>query len=125
MRKILLKGKIFMNDCIFCKIVAGQLPGKTVFENDELIVLEDLHPKAPTHLLVIPKRHISTINDCANQDDRLLGQMILTAKKLAVDGGLSEFGYRLIFNVNEGGGQAVYHIHLHMLGGRQMAWPPG
>lgn len=114
-----------MNDCLFCKIVAGQLPGNIVFENDELIVLEDIHPKAPTHLLVIPKRHISTINDCDTQDERLLGQMILTAKKLAVDGGLSEFGYRLIFNVNEGGGQAVYHIHLHMLGGRQMAWPPG
>lgn len=114
-----------MSDCIFCKIIAGEVPGKVVFENDDIMALHDLHPKAPTHLLIIPKRHIATIDDCNDNDAMLLGQMILTAKKLAAEGGLSDFGYRLIFNVNAGGGQAVYHIHLHVLGGRQMTWPPG
>ena len=114
-----------MNDCIFCKIAAGEIPANVVFENDNVMVFHDLQPQAPTHLLIIPKRHIATINDCVDEDERLLGQMILTAKAMAASHDLSESGYRLIFNVNAGGGQAVYHIHLHLLGGRQMTWPPG
>ena len=114
-----------MNDCIFCKIAAGEIPANVVFENDNVMVFHDLQPQAPTHLLIIPKRHIATINDCVDEDERLLGQMTLTAKAMAASHDLSESGYRLIFNVNAGGGQAVYHIHLHLLGGRQMTWPPG
>ena len=125
MRKIPLKGKTIMNDCIFCKIAAGEIPANVVLENDNVMVFHDLQPQAPTHLLIIPKRHIATINDCVDEDERLLGQMTLTAKAMAASHDLSESGYRLIFNVNAGGGQAVYHIHLHLLGGRQMTWPPG
>jgi len=112
-------------NCLFCKIAQAEIPATVVFEDDELMAFRDINPQAPTHLLVIPKRHIATINDCNDQDEQLLGSMILRAKKLAQAEGLSEDGYRLIFNINSGGGQEVYHIHLHLLGGRQMTWPPG
>jgi histidine triad (HIT) family protein len=114
-----------MSDCLFCNIVAGKIPATAVFEDDEMIAIHDLHPQAPTHLLIIPKRHIATINDCDSQDDGLLGRMILVAKTRAAQINLSTAGYRLVFNVNSGGGQEIYHIHLHVLGGRQMTWPPG
>lgn len=89
------------------------------------MAFRDIHPQAPTHLLVIPKRHIATIDDTTDQEEQLLGRMIQTAKKLAQAENLSPKGYRLVFNVNADGGQTVYHIHLHVLGGRQMLWPPG
>lgn len=111
--------------CLFCKIAAGEIPATIVFENDELMVLRDIAPQAPEHLLVIPKRHISTIDDTTKEDDLLLGHMVRTAKEIATVQGMNKPGYRLVFNVNAGGGQAVYHIHLHLLGGRQMNWPPG
>jgi histidine triad (HIT) family protein len=110
--------------CLFCKIASGEIKSDIVFETAELIVIRDIKPQAPTHLLLIPKKHIATINDADSQDEQLLGRMILTAKNMAkaepLDG-----GYRLVFNVNSGGGQDVFHIHLHLLGGRQMTWPPG
>ncbi len=111
--------------CLFCKIAAGDIPATIVFEDPEIIAFRDINPQAPTHLLVIPKRHIATIDDADTKDEQLLGRMLLTAKKLAKSEGLSEAGYRLVFNVNAGGGQVIYHIHLHILGGRQMIWPPG
>lgn len=111
--------------CLFCKIVNEEIPAKVVYQNSDIIAFHDINPQAPTHLLVIPKKHIATINDAQEQDNYLLGNMILTAKKLAQDQGLSEKGYRLVFNINSGGGQEVYHIHLHFLGGRHMTWPPG
>ena len=111
--------------CLFCKIVAGELPATIVFEDQDVMAFRDINPQAPTHLLIIPKRHIATIDDTEIKDEQLLGRMILTAKKLAELEGLSPAGYRLVFNVNVGGGQVVYHIHLHLLGGRQMVWPPG
>jgi len=111
-------------DCLFCKIAAGEIPATVLFEDTEVIAFRDVNPQAPTHLLVIPKKHIATIDDTDTKDEQLLGKMILTAKKLAKTEGLGE-GYRLVFNVNPGGGQMVYHIHLHVLGGRQMVWPPG
>lgn len=111
--------------CLFCKIVKKEIPATIVFEDEELIAFRDIKPQAPTHILVIPKRHIATISDTIEQDEQLLGKMILRAKKLAESEGLSEKGFRLVFNVNSGGGQEVYHIHLHILGGRQMTWPPG
>ena len=111
--------------CLFCKIAAGDIPATSVFEDPEIIAFRDINPQAPIHLLVIPKRHIATIDDADTKDEQLLGRMLLTAKKLAKSEGLSEAGYRLVFNVNAGGGQVIYHIHLHILGGRQMMWPPG
>ena len=111
--------------CLFCKIAAGEIPATVVLEDKEIMVFRDIKPQAPTHLLVIPKQHIATIDDADSKDEQLLGRMILTAKKIAKLEGLTEAGYRLVFNVNSGGGQVVYHIHLHIIGGRQMMWPPG
>ena len=112
-------------NCLFCKIASGEIPATILLEDKDIMAFRDINPQAPHHLLIIPKRHIATIDDTDNQDEPLLGRMILTAKKLANREGLSEAGYRLIFNVNAGGGQVVYHIHLPLLGGRQMGWPPG
>jgi len=112
-------------DCLFCKIAQGEIPAAIVFADTEIMAFRDINPQAPTHLLVIPKKHIQTIDDADTSDEQLLGRMVLAAKKLAHKEGLSEKGYRLVFNVNSAGGQAVYHIHLHILGGRQMTWPPG
>ena len=112
-------------NCLFCKIAQGDIPATVLFEDNEIMAFRDIRPQAPTHILVIPKRHIATINDTSDQDEQLLGKMVLKAKKLAEIEGLSEIGYRLVFNINSGGGQEVYHIHLHLLGGRQMTWPPG
>ena len=111
--------------CLFCKIIAGEIPATVVYEDDEIMAFHDINPQAPTHLLIIPKLHIATIDDANESHEQLLGRMIITAKKLAQTEGLSENGYRLVFNVNSGGGQMVYHIHLHLIGGRQMVWPPG
>ncbi|KTD81599.1 histidine triad nucleotide-binding protein [Legionella waltersii] len=112
-------------NCLFCKIAAGEIPSTVVFEDNDLMAFRDIRPQAPTHVLVIPKKHIATINDAHDDDQQLLGQLILSAKNIARTLGLSEEGYRLVFNINSGGGQEVYHIHLHLLGGRQMTWPPG
>ncbi len=112
-------------DCIFCKIAQKKLETDIVYETTELLVFRDLAPQAPIHLLVIPKKHVSTINELNDDDQLLIGKMIFAAKKLAQDMGIHETGYRLIYNVNQQGGQSVYHIHLHILGGRQMGWPPG
>lgn len=111
--------------CLFCKIVQKELPSTILFENDQLMAFKDIHPKAPTHVLIIPKKHIATINDCHQNDQALLGNMILTAKALAEQAGIADEGYRLGFNVNHGGGQEVYHIHLHLLGGQSVTWSPG
>lgn len=112
-------------DCLFCKIAQREIASKVLFEDPEIIAIQDINPQAPTHILILPKKHITTINDTDSSDEQLLGRMILTGKKLAQAQQISEGGYRLVFNVNSDGGQAVYHIHLHVLGGRQMTWPPG
>jgi histidine triad (HIT) family protein len=112
-------------DCLFCKIAEGAIPATVVFEDNELMAFRDLHPQAPTHLLIIPKQHIATINDATDEHQALLGKMILRARQLAQTEGFSDSGYRLVFNVNPHGGQTVFHIHLHLLGGRCMTWPPG
>ena len=112
-------------DCLFCKIVSGEIPADIVYQDEQVLAFRDISPQAPTHILTIPKRHITTINDIAEEDAALIGQMVLTAKKLAAQEGLTEDGYRLTMNCNENGGQTVYHIHLHLLGGRRMNWPPG
>lgn len=112
-------------DCLFCKIVSGDIPAEILYQDEQVLAFRDISPQAPTHILIIPKRHITTINDIAEEDATLIGQMVLTAKKLAAQEGLAEDGYRLAMNCNENGGQSVYHIHLHLLGGRRMTWPPG
>lgn len=114
-----------MSDDLFLKIVNREIPADIVHEDDEILAFRDVNPQAPVHVLVIPKRRIATINELETSDAELVGRLILTARQIAADEGLSEDGYRLVFNCNEKGGQSVYHIHLHLLGGRQMNWPPG
>ena len=111
--------------CLFCKIVDGDIPCNKVYEDDELLAFRDINPAAPNHVLVIPKKHIGTMNEVTAEDQLLLGKMMLVAKDIAVQEGVDESGYRLTLNTNAEGGQAVYHIHLHLMGGRQMVWPPG
>jgi histidine triad (HIT) family protein len=112
-------------ECLFCKIVDGNLPADIVYENDTLVAFRDINAKAPTHILLIPRRHIATMNDLQNGDESLAGELFLTAAKIAADEGLADDGYRVIMNCNEAAGQSVFHIHLHLMGGRRMGWPPG
>jgi histidine triad (HIT) family protein len=111
--------------CLFCKIVAGEIPAKRVHEDDELLAFEDIKPEAPVHVLIIPKRHIPTLTDVEPADDALVGAMMRRAARIAVEKGISESGYRTVMNCNSHAGQTVFHIHLHLLGGRRMNWPPG
>lgn len=114
-----------MADCIFCKIAAGEIPAKIVHESDSLIAFEDVNPVAPVHILIVPKNHIATANDLSEGDRDLIGQMILCARDLAKERNIAEKGYRTVLNCMSGAGQSVYHIHLHLLGGRVFQWPPG
>jgi histidine triad (HIT) family protein len=110
---------------IFEKIAAREIPASIVYEDDGIIAFRDIEPKAPTHIVITTKRPIPTINDLEDTDAELMGKMILVAKKIAASEKIDQTGYRLIFNCNNDGGQSVYHIHCHLLGGRAMTWPPG
>ena len=112
-------------DCLFCKIAAGQIPATIVHQDDELVAFKDINGQAPLHLLIIPRRHISTLNDLAPSDDALVGSMFRTAAMLASQHGYADRGYRTVFNCNRDAGQTVFHIHLHLLAGRGLNWPPG
>jgi histidine triad (HIT) family protein len=112
-----------MTDCVFCGIVDGKIPARRVLENDDVIAFHDLHPAAPVHVLVIPRRHIATLDDAGPGDADVLGRMLEAARGVAAASGLKS-GYRVVMNVQAGAGQSVFHIHLHVLGGRSMAWPP-
>lgn len=114
-----------MSDCLFCKIVKREIPASIVYEDDRLIAFADINPQAPTHLLIVPKRHIATLNDLQGDDDQLVGEMARRAAALAKERGISSGGFRTVFNTNRDAGQTVFHIHLHLLGGRSLAWPPG
>jgi len=114
-----------MTDCLFCKIAAGEIPADKIYEDDHVIAFRDIAPKAPTHVLVIPRRHISTLNDLRPDDSELIGRMYLAAREVAHQEGIAEDGYRTVVNCNSAAGQTVFHIHLHLLGGRAMSWPPG
>ncbi|MBT4836547.1 MAG: histidine triad nucleotide-binding protein [Methylococcales bacterium] len=114
-----------MSNCLFCKIINGDIPADIVYQDDELLAFRDVSPQAPTHVLIIPKKHISTINDIEQNDAELIGKMMLTAKKIANDEGVSDEGYRVVMNCNALAGQTVFHIHLHLMAGRAMTWPPG
>jgi histidine triad (HIT) family protein len=110
---------------LFCKIAAGEIPASKVYEDDRLLAFNDINPQAPMHVLVIPKRHISTLNDLAAGDDGLVGAMVRAAAAIAKEKGYDGPGYRTVFNCNAQAGQTVFHVHLHVLGGRTMSWPPG
>jgi histidine triad (HIT) family protein len=114
-----------MSDCIFCRIAEKKVPAKVVYEDEHALGFEDLIPQAPVHILVIPKRHIPTILDAGDVDGALMGHLLGVCKKIALDKGIAERGFRIVTNCNPESGQTVYHIHLHLLGGRQMHWPPG
>jgi histidine triad (HIT) family protein len=111
--------------CLFCRIIAGEIPGKFLHEDDRLVVLQDVNPQAPLHALVIPRKHIATLNDLSPDDDGLIAAMVRQAADVAREHGVADAGYRAVFNCNREAGQTVFHLHLHVLGGRPMAWPPG
>ena len=112
-------------DCLFCKILKGDIPADVIFESDSAIAFRDINPQAPTHVLIIPRKHIATINDIAPEDHALIGSLYAAAKSIAAQEGFSDAGYRAVMNCNEAAGQTVFHIHLHLLGGRSLGWPPG
>lgn len=114
-----------MSDCIFCKIVRGEIPATVVYQDEDVLAFKDVNPQAPVHVLIIPKKHIPTFFDLEPGDEVILGRIQKVAAIVARDLGLAEGGYRLVANCLEGAGQVVFHIHYHLLGGRKMAWPPG
>ena len=114
-----------MNDCLFCKIIGRQIPGQFVHQDDQLVAIRDLNPQAPLHVLILPRKHIATLNDLAPADDALVGAMNRAAAAIAKEHGYADRGYRTVFNCNREAGQTVFHIHLHLLAGRGLSWPPG
>jgi histidine triad (HIT) family protein len=114
-----------MSDTIFSKIIAGEIPADIVYDDDRVLAFRDINPQAPVHVLIIPKKAIPTINDLTPQDSELIGHMFQAARRIAADLGVAGSGYRTVMNCNEDGGQDVFHIHLHLLAGRRMGWPPG
>jgi histidine triad (HIT) family protein len=114
-----------MSDCLFCRIIAGEIPAAIVYQDDMLVALKDINPQAPLHVLIIPRKHIASLNDLTPDDDRLVGSMFRRAAVLATEHGYHDRGYRAVINTNREAGQTVFHIHLHLLAGRGLAWPPG
>jgi histidine triad (HIT) family protein len=111
--------------CLFCRIIAGEIPSKKIYEDDELFAFQDINPQAPLHALIVPKRHVASLNDLTEGDDALVGSMVRRAAAIAKEHGYDGSGYRTVFNCNGAAGQTVFHIHLHVLGGRSLSWPPG
>ena len=111
--------------CLFCRIAAGEIPAKKVYEDSDLVAFEDINPQAPMHVLIVPRAHISTVNDLGAGHDALVGAMVRRAGAIAAEHGHAAAGFRTVFNCNAAAGQTVFHIHLHVLGGRPLAWPPG
>ena len=114
-----------MPDCLFCRIARKEIPATLVFEDEDVVAFEDINPQAPVHVLVVPKRHIPTLNDLTPADDALVGKLSRISARLAAERGVAEAGWRSVVNVNREGGQLVFHVHLHCMGGRPMFWPPG
>jgi histidine triad (HIT) family protein len=114
-----------MKNCIFCRIIAGESPARIIHEDEHLLVFHDIQPQAPVHLLLVPKKHLASIQDLTPADKELMGHLLYTASSVAKNLGLQQNGYRLVINDGRYGGQAVFHLHLHLLGGRPMHWPPG
>lgn len=114
-----------MNDCIFCKIAAGEIPADIVYDDGEVLAFRDINPEAPVHLLLIPRQHIATLNDLSEVDAALVGRLYLAGQQIAAELGVAESGYRTVINCNRDAGQLVFHIHMHLLAGRELGWPPG
>lgn len=114
-----------MSDCLFCKIVAGEIPADIIKEGDDWLAFRDINPQAPTHVLIIPRQHVATLNDVDEDSADIISSLTLAAKTIAREEGIADSGYRTVMNCNSDGGQSVYHIHVHLLGGRSMRWPPG
>jgi histidine triad (HIT) family protein len=114
-----------MTACLFCKIIAREIPTSVVYEDAAVLAFNDINPQAPTHVLVIPKRHIDTLNDLEPGDDQIVGELVRRAAAIAKERGISQAGFRTVFNTNREAGQTIFHIHLHLLGGRPLQWPPG
>ena len=114
-----------MADCLFCKIINREIPASIVYEDERILAFNDINPQAPTHVLVVPKAHIATLNDVSPEDDQIVGELVRRAAAIAKTRGISTGGFRTVFNTNREAGQTVFHIHLHLLGGRAMEWPPG
>ena len=114
-----------MSDCLFCKMISGEIQPDTVYEDDAVLAFRDINPQAPTHVLVVPKIHIGTLNELEAGHAELMGRLFLAARQIAADEGIAERGYRTVINCNAEAGQSVFHVHLHLLGGRGMGWPPG
>jgi histidine triad (HIT) family protein len=112
-------------ECLFCAIVSGDVPANIVYRDDLVLAFDDIHPQAPQHKLVVPQKHIATLNDLSSEDNELIGHIVQTTKMLAKELDIADEGYRLVMNCNPGAGQTVFHIHAHLLGGRRMTWPPG
>ncbi|TKJ41837.1 histidine triad nucleotide-binding protein [candidate division LCP-89 bacterium B3_LCP] len=112
-------------DCIFCNITKGAIPADILHRDDDVMAFKDINPKAPVHILIIPIKHIETVLDLSDEDNALIGKMVMVANQLAEKEGIDENGFRLVFNCREHGGQEVYHLHLHLMGGRSFRWPPG
>ena len=113
------------SDCLFCKIAAGEIPADVVFESEDVVAFRDINPKAPTHVLIIPRKHVATINEMTSNDIDDVGKLFLAAGQIAKNEGIDADGYRVTMNCNEAAGQTVFHLHLHLMGGRRMNWPPG
>jgi len=114
-----------MSECLFCRIASGEIPSKIVFEDDKVFAFEDINPEAPVHIIIIPRKHIPTVLDMTDEDQELVGYMHMVANRIAAEKSLVEDGFRLVMNCRKAAGQEVFHLHLHMLGGRTFGWPPG
>jgi histidine triad (HIT) family protein len=114
-----------MSDCLFCRVIAGEMPAAIVFQDEAVVAFTDINPQAPLHVLIVPRTHIASLNDLTAGDDPLVGSMFRRAAALAKEHGYDQRGYRTVFNTNREAGQTVFHIHLHLLAGRRLAWPPG
>ena len=114
-----------MEGCVFCRIIAGEIPGELVYSDQEVVAFRDINPQAPVHLLIVPRKHIPRLYDLTGEDYGLVGKMVEVANRLAQQEGVAESGYRLVINCNRDANQEVFHLHLHLLGGRKMGWPPG
>lgn len=113
------------DNCLFCNIAARKIPAKTVFEDDDVIAFEDIKPQAPVHIIIIPRRHIETLEAATEADAAIVGKLVMSARKIARSKGIAASGYRVVINCNKDSGQEIFHIHVHLLGGRRFTWPPG
>lgn len=114
-----------MASCVFCRIIAGEVPASIVYQDDRLVAFNDINPQAPVHVLIVPRRHMASLNELTQADDALIGEMVRRAALIAQERGIAQSGYRTVFNCNRDAGQSVFHVHLHLLGGRRLGWPPG